>query len=58
MAKCMICGKGPIAGNNVPNSQHKTKRRIQPNIQKIAGIAACTRCMRSLRNSSPLAVVA
>jgi large subunit ribosomal protein L28 len=49
MAKCTLCGKGPAAGNNVPKSQHKTRRMIKPNIQKIDGISVCTRCMRTLR---------
>ena len=57
MAKCMLCGKGPHAAQNVPKSMHKTKRVVQPNIQKIGGIAMCTRCMRTLRRDS-VAVIA
>ncbi|MEI6478057.1 MAG: bL28 family ribosomal protein [bacterium] len=49
MAKCMLCTKGPHAGNNVPKSQHKTRRTIQPNIQKVDGIRMCTRCLRTLK---------
>lgn len=49
MAKCMLCAKGPVSGHNVPKSMHKTKRRIQPNIQKVSGIKMCTRCLRSIK---------
>jgi len=49
MAKCELCAKGPVSGNNVPKSQHKTKRRIQPNIQSVDGVHMCTRCLRTLK---------
>lgn len=49
MAKCLLCAKGPVSGQNVPKSMHKTKRRIQPNVQKINGIKMCTRCLRSIK---------
>jgi ribosomal protein L28 len=55
MAKCMICAKGPVAGNNVPKSQHKTRRMIRPNIQKFQGIKMCTRCLRTLKHSLVIA---
>ena len=61
MAKCMLCTKGPSSGNNVPKSQHKTKRMIQPNIQKVSGVHMCTRCMRTLKRfaaAQQVAVVA
>ncbi len=32
--KCDITGKGVMRGNNVPGSQHKTKRTFKPNLQK------------------------
>jgi len=54
MAKCMLCGKGPQTGNNVPKSQHKTKRLIQPNIQNVDGVAMCTRCLRTLKKGAVL----
>ena len=52
---CDICGKGPLAGNNVSHANNKTKRRWYPNIQKIKTISngsvkkirVCTRCIRS-----------
>jgi large subunit ribosomal protein L28 len=31
---CQLTGKRPITGNNVSHSNHKTKRRFVPNIQK------------------------
>lgn len=33
-SKCQITGKGAMSGNNVSFSQHKTKRRFLPNLQK------------------------
>ena len=30
---CKISGKGPLVGNNVSKSNHKTKRRQLPNLQ-------------------------
>ncbi len=31
---CQLTGKRPIAGNNVSHSNHRTKRRFLPNLQK------------------------
>ena len=31
---CQLTGKRPITGNNVSHSNHKTKRRFLPNLQK------------------------
>jgi large subunit ribosomal protein L28 len=50
MAKCEICGKGPRAGRNVPNSQHKTARTFKPNIQRVNGVDMCTRCLRTIKS--------
>jgi large subunit ribosomal protein L28 len=52
MAKCELCGKGPVAGKNVPHSQHKTNRIIRPNIQKVKGVKVCTRCIRTLKTAT------
>jgi large subunit ribosomal protein L28 len=49
MAQCVICSKGPVFGNNVPNSVHKTRRRIQPNVQTVHGVRMCTRCLRTIK---------
>ncbi|MDH4226283.1 MAG: 50S ribosomal protein L28 [Deltaproteobacteria bacterium] len=53
--KCDICGKGPAYGNNVSHANNKTRRRWNPNIQKIKitkngrnmRANVCTRCLRS-----------
>lgn len=44
---CFVCGKMPTVGNNKPNSLHKTKKTIRPNVQKIRGEIMCTRCLRT-----------
>lgn len=31
--RCSITGKGPLVGNRVSHSHHKTKRRQLPNLQ-------------------------
>ncbi|MBN1876828.1 MAG: 50S ribosomal protein L28 [Anaerolineae bacterium] len=56
MAKCEVCGKGPIFGHNVSHSKRATNRIFRPNIQRkyvtIDGkrqrIHICTRCLRTL----------
>ncbi len=57
MAKrCDICGKGPQFGNNVSHANNKTRRRFNPNLQKIRVQESngavqrkkvCTRCIKS-----------
>jgi len=55
MAKCFVCGKQRMAGQNVSHANNITKRLFKPNIQvvraKVDGrakqIAVCTRCLRS-----------
>ena len=56
MAKiCEICGKKPIVGNNVSHSNHKTRRRWLPNLQRVRAqvngtvkrIKVCTNCLKS-----------
>ncbi|MCR4425164.1 MAG: 50S ribosomal protein L28 [Firmicutes bacterium] len=52
---CAICGKTPVAGNNVSHSEIKTKRRWYPNLHRVRAmvsgtprrISVCTRCLRS-----------
>ncbi|MCL6473282.1 MAG: 50S ribosomal protein L28 [Firmicutes bacterium] len=36
--KCYVCGKGPMTGNNVSHSNRKTRRRFNPNLQKIRAL--------------------
>lgn len=59
MAKrCDICGKQPLFGNNVSHANNKTRRRFNPNLQRIrvqtpgGGVErkkVCTRCIKSGR---------
>ncbi|PID84877.1 MAG: 50S ribosomal protein L28 [Chloroflexi bacterium] len=56
MAKCEICGKKPISGQNRSFSERKTKRQFKPNIQRASFYEGgrkvrkyvCTRCLRTL----------
>ncbi|MFN2209055.1 MAG: 50S ribosomal protein L28 [Candidatus Promineifilaceae bacterium] len=55
MAKCQVCGKGPMFGHNVSFSQKKTKRQFRPNIQRVTLYEdgrkvrkyICTRCLKT-----------
>jgi len=55
MAKCDVCGKKPLSGNNVSFSQRHTKRKWKPNIQKTTifkdgraqKVKICSRCLRT-----------
>ena len=52
---CEVCGKKPVAGNNVSHANNVTKRRWLPNIQSVRAVVdgtvrrirVCTRCIRS-----------
>ena len=54
-AVCDICAKKPGFGNNRPWSRKITKRRFNPNLQRVRvllnGVArrayVCTRCLKS-----------
>ena len=55
MAKCFVCGKMRMAGQNVSHANNVTKRTFKPNIQNVRAmvggrarqVAVCTRCLRS-----------
>lgn len=55
MASCAVCGKKRTVGNNVSHANNRTKRVIQPNIQRVKMVTdsgtkkthVCTRCIRS-----------
>lgn len=56
MAKvCEICGKKPQYGNNVSHANNRTRRRWEPNLQRVRAkidgsvkrIKVCTSCIRS-----------
>jgi large subunit ribosomal protein L28 len=59
MAKCQICGKGPMSGHNVSFSQKKTNRKFKPNIQRATFYEngrkvrkqVCTRCLKASAKS-------
>ncbi|MGI8459820.1 MAG: 50S ribosomal protein L28 [Propionibacteriaceae bacterium] len=54
-AVCDVCAKGPGFGHNVPWSKKRTKRRWDPNIQRVRtnqnGTAkrmnVCTSCLKA-----------
>ena len=55
MAKCEICGKGQMSGNNVSHSHVKTRRKWNANLQPVRPsvnggtkkLTVCSRCLRS-----------
>ena len=56
MAKvCHSCGKGPAFGNSRSHSMVATRRRFDPNLQKVRiqdgprarRVYVCTRCLKS-----------
>jgi large subunit ribosomal protein L28 len=58
---CEICGKKPSFGMNVSFSHRRTKRRFNPNIQRVRAIVkgtptrlnVCTGCLRSGKVTKP-----
>ena len=52
---CEICGKKPLVGNNVSHAHNVTKRRFNPNLQKVRALykgkvkkmVVCTSCIKS-----------
>ena len=54
-AVCEVCGKGPSWGMNVSHSHRRTKRRWNPNIQRVRALVkgapkrlyVCTGCIKS-----------
>ena len=61
-AVCDICGKKPSFGMNVSHSHRRTKRRWDPNIQRVRAIVdgapkrlhVCTSCIRAGKVTKPL----
>lgn len=55
MAKCDICSKATVFGNNVSHSVRRTSRSWKPNVRKVRVIIngtpmsmnVCSRCLRS-----------
>ena len=52
---CAICGKKPMAGNNVSHSHNRTPKRFLPNLKRVRAvhegsvqrIIVCTNCIKS-----------
>lgn len=60
--KCHVCGKGPGVGNNVSGSNNRTKRRFNPNLQKVRildddgrvkRVKVCTSCIKANKIRKP-----
>jgi large subunit ribosomal protein L28 len=59
---CEICGKKPSFGMNVSHSHRRTKRRWNPNIQRVRAMVGatptrlnvCTGCLRSGKVTKPV----
>jgi len=58
---CEVCGKSPGFGMSVSHSHRRTKRRWNPNIQRVRAlvggqpkrISVCTSCIRAGRITKP-----
>ena len=52
---CEICGKKPMTGHNISHAHNVTKRRFNPNLQRVRTISngrvkkmmVCTNCIKS-----------
>ena len=59
---CSLCGKKPGFGNNRSHSMVATKRRFNPNLQKVRMMLngkatrayVCTRCLRAGKGTKAL----
>ena len=59
---CVSCGKKPAVGNNRSHSNRATKRRFEPNLQRVhimldgraQAAYVCTRCLKSGRVTKAL----
>ena len=53
--RCAVCGKGTLSGNSVSHAHNLTKRKWNPNLQRVRAVVdgrprqidVCTRCLRS-----------
>ena len=54
-ANCDVCGKSPGFGNRISHSHRRTRRRWNPNIQRVRIVAGgtpkrlnvCTSCLKA-----------
>ena len=52
---CEICGKKPLRGHNVSHAHNVTKRRFNPNLQRVRALEGgqvkkmnvCTSCIKT-----------
>jgi large subunit ribosomal protein L28 len=52
---CEVCGKKPLVGHNISHAHNVTKRRFNPNLQKVKTLQkgrvkkmmVCTSCIKS-----------
>jgi len=52
---CEICGKKPLVGHNISHAHNITKRRFNPNLQRVRTLqkgrvkkmTVCTSCIKS-----------
>lgn len=52
---CEICGKKPMVGHNISHAHNVTKRRFNPNLQRVRTLSngrvkkmvVCTSCIKS-----------
>ena len=52
---CDVCGKTPGFGNNISHSHRRSRRRFNPNVQKLRVLVGgspkrvnvCTRCLKA-----------
>jgi large subunit ribosomal protein L28 len=60
--RCEVCGKGPQFGNTVSHAHNVTRRRFNPNLQRVRAvlkggsqrkIRVCTSCLRSGKVTKP-----
>ena len=53
--RCHVCGKGTLSGNSVSHANNATKRKWNPNLQRIRALVdgraknvrVCTRCLKA-----------
>lgn len=64
MAKvCEFCGKGPQFGHRISHAHNVTKRRWNPNLQRVRAIVkgtvrkvrVCAKCLKSGKVQKPIA---
>jgi len=53
--RCSVCGKGAMSGHSVSHANNKTKRKWNPNLQRVRALVdgraknvnVCTRCIKA-----------